>query len=72
MKKTGKCRRYKNPQGDEPQYIILNKYSQVFTGLIEGEPNWCDDVLQAKLLRGQSKFETLKRHSYLKIEQMFI
>jgi hypothetical protein len=73
MKKTGKCsKRWVNPQSLEPKYIIINKYSQVFTGLIGGEPDWSDDVLRAKQLQGQSKFDTLQRHYYIKIEQMFL
>lgn len=72
MKETGKYKRYRNPQDEEPEYIIINEWSRVYTGLIGGEPNFSDDVAQAKIFRGQAIFDKLKRYSWCKIEQMFL
>lgn len=71
MKKTGKCR-WVDTQLLEPEYIIINDMDQVFVGLIGGEPDFSTNIDSAKVLQGQSKFETLKRYSWCKIEQVFI
>lgn len=73
MKKTGKCpKRWVNPQSLEPEYIIINDKNQVYIGLDGGYPVFSDDIEKAKPFKGQSKFDTLKRHSYIKMEQMFL
>jgi hypothetical protein len=72
MKKIGKFKRYRNPQDDEPEYIIVNTKDQVFIGLDGGYPVFSDNIDQAKPFRGQAKFDTLRRFSHVKIEQMFL
>lgn len=73
MKKTGKCsKRWVNPQSLEPEYIIINEYDQAYVGLIGGEPDFSINVNEAKILQGQSKFETLRRYSWCKVEQIFV
>ena len=72
MKKNGKCKRWIPPQQIEPEYIVLNEHASVFVGLIGGDLNFSTDILNAKCLRGQEKFNMLQRASYFKIEQMFI
>jgi hypothetical protein len=73
MKKTGKCpKRWIDPQLLESKYIIINEYDQVYVGLISGEPDFSTNINEAKILQGQSKFDTLRRYSWCKIEQVFI
>jgi hypothetical protein len=73
MKKTGKCsKRWVDPQSLEPKYIVINDMDQVFVGLMGGEPDFSTNIDSAKVLQGQAKFETLKRHSWYKIEQIFV
>lgn len=69
MKKSS---RWIDPQPLEPEYIVVNEMDQVFVGLISGEPDFSINIDKAKVLQGQSKFETLRRHSWCKIEQVFI
>ena len=57
---------------EEPEYIIINEYAKVFSGLKEGYPIFSDDVDDAKPLQGQSKFEFMKTYYHVKIEQMFL
>ena len=70
MKKTGKTK--KEPIVKEPEYLVLDERARVFAGLREGYPYYSEDLDEAKPLRGQSKFELLRRYSLLKLEQMFI
>ncbi len=73
MKKTGKCRkRWIDPQSLEPEYIIVDDRDRVFIGLDGGYPVFSDNISQAKPFRGQAKFDTLRRYSHVKIEQMFL
>jgi len=57
---------------DEPEYIIIDEYARVFSGLKGGYPLFSDDIDEAKPLQGQSKFEFMKTYYYVKIEQMFL
>lgn len=59
-------------QVEESSYIIINSESQVFTGLIQGYPNFSNNLDEAKILEGQKKFDTLQRYSKTPLEQMFI
>jgi len=57
---------------EHPSYIVLNEYDQVYTGLIQGYPNFSYDIDEAKILEGQAKFDTLKRFARIPLEQMFL
>lgn len=67
-----RTKRWVNPNLLEPEYVIINESSQVFIGLIGGYPDWSDDLSKAKTFKGQSIFDTLKRYSDSKIEQLFL
>ena len=56
----------------EPEFIVMNEYAQVFSGLRRGYPDFSDDMDEAKPLEGQGKFETLKRFTRMPLEQMFV
>jgi len=78
MKKTGNANLKKTKRKllawevEEPPYIIVTPEAQVFTGLIQGYPNFSHNWDEAKPLEGQAKFETLKRYSKIDLEQIFI
>ena len=57
---------------NEPEYIIIDEYARVFSGLKGGYPLFSDDIDDAKPLQGQSKFEFMKTYYYVKIEQIFL
>jgi hypothetical protein len=56
----------------EQSYIIFNQHAHVFIGLIDGWPNFSNNIEDAKPLKGQEKFQTLKRYSKMDLEQEFI
>lgn len=62
----------KNNDELEPEYIILNNECAVFSGLKGGYPVFSENINEAKPLRGQSKFDFMKRYYPNKIEQMFL
>lgn len=68
-----KKKKRKKPEPEqEPEFIILDEFARVFDGCREGYPHYSENMDEAKPLRGQAKFEFLKRHSHLELEQMFI
>jgi hypothetical protein len=71
MKKPKK-RRMLEWEVEHPPFIILNEQAQVYTGLIQGRPNFSDNMDDAKKLEGQAKFDTLKRFARIPLEQMFL
>ena len=73
MKKSGSARKVLgNTDEPEPKYIVADVYDRVFIGLKYGEPAYSEDISLAKPLEGQRKFNTLQRHSYHKLVQIFI
>lgn len=69
MKKTGKCR---EPEVEEPEFIILDEFARVFAGCRNGYPYYSENMDEAKSLQGQSKFEFLRKYSHINLEQMFL
>jgi hypothetical protein len=58
---------------EEPEYIIIDEYARVFSGLKEGTHMFSENIDDAKPLKGQSKFDYMKRCiPFIKIEQMFL
>lgn len=68
MKKTGK----REPEPEQPEYLVLDEFARVFAGCREGYPFYSEDMDEAKPLKGQEKFDLLQRYSHLRLEQMFI
>jgi len=69
MKKTGKCR---EPEIEEPEFIVLDEYARVFAGCREGYPYYSDNMDEAKPLQGQAKFDFLRKYNHINLEQMFL
>jgi hypothetical protein len=69
MKKTGKCR---EPEIEEPKFIVLDEYARVFAGCREGYPYYSDNMDEAKPLQGQAKFDFLRKYNHINLEQMFL
>ena len=69
MKKIGKCR---EPEVEEPEFIILDEFARVFAGCREGYPFFSENMDEAKPLQGQAKFDFLQRYSHIRLEQMFL
>jgi hypothetical protein len=56
----------------EPEFIVINEYAQVFSGLKGGYPVFSDDWDEAKPLKKHEQFTTLQRVSPVKIEKYFL
>lgn len=57
----------------EPEYIVIDEYARVFSGFKLGRYYFSENIDDAKPLRGQDKFNHLKRYiKGFKIEQMFL
>ena len=69
MKPTGKCR---EPEIEEPEFIVLDDLARVFAGCRGGYPYFSENLDEAKPLKGQSKFDFLQKHSHIHLEQIFL
>ena len=56
----------------EIQFIVLNEYAQVFSGLKGGYPAFSDDLDEAKPLTNDSQVKTIQRGTSFKLEKYFL
>jgi hypothetical protein len=63
-----KKKRVKEPK--PINFIVVDEYLQAFTGLNGGCPQYHPDWDKAKPLQYVTQFETLQRHSLLKLEMI--
>lgn len=56
----------------EPQFIVLNEYAQVFCGLQGGYPAFSDNLDEAKPLENDSQVKTIQRGTSFKLEKHFL
>lgn len=54
------------------QFIIVNQYNQVFSGLRSGYPHFDNDWMQAKPLTNIQQFDKVKRGTFDKLEILFL
>ena len=56
----------------EPQFIVLNEYAQVFCGLQCGYPAFSDNLDEAKPLENDSQIQMIQRGTSFKLEKHFL
>lgn len=56
----------------EPQFIVLNEYAQVFCGLQGGYPAFSDNLDEAKPLENDSQVQMIQRGTSFKLEKYFL
>jgi hypothetical protein len=56
----------------EPQFIVLNEYAQVFCGLQGGYPAFSDNLDEAKPLENDSQIQMIQRGTSFKLEKYFL
>lgn len=56
----------------EPQFIVLNEYAQVFCGLQGGYPAFSDNLDEAKPLENDSQIQMIQRGTSFKLEKHFL
>jgi hypothetical protein len=55
-----------------PEFIVLNEYAQVFTGLIRGYPVFSDNWSEAKPLQHLDQIKYLKHGTHHQLEIHYI
>ena len=55
-----------------PQFIIVNEYMQVFSGLKSGYPNFDEDWSKARHLENMQQFDKIKRGTLSKLEMLYL
>ena len=56
----------------KPRFIVVDDLDNVYIGLIRGRAVFSPDIEKAKPLQGQTKFNTLKRFTQMKLSQIFL
>jgi hypothetical protein len=62
----------KSKQQKEIQFIVLNEYAQVFSGLKSGYPAFSDDFDEAKPLTNDLQVKMIQRGTSFKLEKYFL
>jgi hypothetical protein len=57
---------------EEPQFIVLNEYCQVWTGFREGWAEFSDNIGDAKPLSNDNQLKCLEIYTYHKLEKEYI
>jgi hypothetical protein len=57
---------------EEPQFIVLNEYCQVWTGFREGWAEFSDNIDDAKPLNNDKQLKCLEIYTYHKLEKEYI
>lgn len=57
---------------EEPQFIVLNEYCQVWTGFSEMGLKFSDNIDDAKPLNNDQQLRCLKTYTYHKLEKEYI
>jgi hypothetical protein len=62
----------KNREPKPPEFIILNEYCQVYSGLLGGYPAFSDNMDEAKPLINDMQFRMVQQGTSFKLEKEFI
>jgi len=62
----------KKSKQKEIQFIVLNEYAQVFSGLKGGYPAFSDDLDEAKPLTNDSQIRMIQQGTSFKLEKHFL
>lgn len=65
-------KRKKSQQENISQYIIVNEWNQVFSGLKAGYPHFEEDWMKAKPLNNIEQFNAVKRGTLDKLEMLYL
>jgi hypothetical protein len=62
----------KKREPEPPQFILLNEYCQVFSGLIGGYPEFSDDINAAKSLNNDNQVRLIQQGTSFKLEKEYL
>ena len=62
----------KKSKQKEIQFIVLNEYAQVFSGLKGGYPAFSDDLDEAKPLTNDLQVKMIQKGTSFKLEKYFL
>ena len=54
----------------EPEFIVMNEYAQVFSGLRRGYPDFSDDMDEARTIVSESQFRIIQQGTSFKLEKL--
>jgi hypothetical protein len=54
----------------EPEFIVLNEYAQVFSGLKRGYPDFSDDFDEARTITNDAQFRIIQQGTSFKLEKL--
>ena len=54
----------------EPEFIVLNEYAQVFSGLRRGYPDFSDDYEEARTIVNDDQFRMIQKGTSFKLEKL--
>ena len=68
-----RTRKKRKPEGPkEPQFIVLNEYCQVFSGLSRGYPIFSDDLDEARPLTNINQFKNVQYGTNFQLEIHYV
>jgi hypothetical protein len=54
----------------EPEFIVVNEYCQVFSGLKGGYPDFSDEMLDARTITNENQFRMIQQGTSFKLEKL--
>ena len=54
----------------EPEFIVMNEYAQVFSGLRRGYPDFSDDMDEARTIVNEAQFRIIQQGTSFKLEKL--
>jgi len=61
-------KKLKEPKQQE--FIVMNEYAQVFSGLKRGYPNFSDDYEEARTIVNDAQFRIIQQGTSFKLEKL--
>ena len=60
----------KEREPKEPEFIVMNEYAQVFSGLRRGYPDFSDDMDEARTIVNEAQFRIIQQGTSFKLEKL--
>jgi len=61
-------RKLREPKQQE--FIVMNEYAQVFSGLKRGYPDFSDNIDEARTITNDSQFRVIQQGTLFKLEKL--
>jgi hypothetical protein len=54
----------------QQEFIVMNEYAQVFSGLKRGYPDFSDDINEARTITNDNQFRVIQQGTLFKLEKL--